>query len=171
MDEREKTDILQLLEQGSSAMLAALAGFDEAAAARRPGPERWSALECAEHVAVVEETLLRLVSSAEAAAEPTTGRGREALIVRVGADRSRRIDAPERVRPTGRYATLAEAVSAFQLARAETLRFVASCTEDLRGRSMDHPRLGRVTAQEGLLLLAMHPARHARQVAEIRAAL
>jgi hypothetical protein len=170
MQPDERADLLDWLERGRRAFRDAVAGLTEAEAARAPGPGQWSVLECAEHVAVVEKYLYaRLL---EGRPDPAAGipPGREALIRQRAADRSRKVPAPEAALPSGRYATLAEALAAFESARARTTAFVEACTEDLRAKVTTHPILKTATCYQTLLMMAAHPERHARQVVEIRVA-
>jgi uncharacterized damage-inducible protein DinB len=170
MDVQEKIEILDSLRNSQQVFLDALNGVPEDLAARSPGPGRWSILECAEHVAVSEEFLLAQVENAEPAATPAVNKPKEAAILARGADRERALVSPEAVRPTGRFSTLAAALQRFSTARAATIRFVENCTEDLRARLTTHPLLGPVNGHETLLLAAVHPLRHAKQIAEIKTA-
>lgn len=90
MDKEEQIEILNALRRGQQAFLAALDGITEDLAAKRPGPERWSALECVEHVAVAEGFLLSRIMQAEHAGAPLINKFREAEILARGADRSAR---------------------------------------------------------------------------------
>jgi hypothetical protein len=166
----EKADLLDRLERGRRAFLDAVAGLTEADASRVPGPGRWSVLECAEHVAVVEQYLYARLMEGRPDPSAAIPPGREALIRQRAADRSRKVAAPEAAAPAGRYRTLAEALAAFDTARARTTAFVEACTEDLRAKVTTHPILKIATCHEMLLMMAAHPERHARQVAEIRVA-
>ena len=96
-------------------------------------------------------------------------REREERIKSNGQDRSRKLVAPERACPSGRFPSLSEAVDHFVKSRAQTVQFVESCQDDLRRLSTPHPVFGQITCQECLLLLIGHPIRHAGQVREIRA--
>ncbi len=171
MDTRDRTEILDALRRGQQAFLDALNGVPVDLAATRPGPGRWSALECAEHVAVSEDFLFSQLIEARPAGVPVVNHQREAGILARGADRTRPGVSPEVVRPTGRFATLSDALRHFLQSRAETVRFVETCAEDLRARSTTHPLLGPVNGYEILLLMAVHPHRHAKQLDEIGVAL
>jgi hypothetical protein len=170
MDSAEKRKMLDDLEAGSQALRDALDGIGQEQAAVRPAPDRWSVLDCVEHLAVVEEYLLGRLESAQPALEPVGTALREARIAERGADRSRRVPAPEMAHPRGRFATLVEALGHFQSMRARTVRFVENCRLDLRRQATTHPLIGAVNCHETLLMMAMHPVRHAKQIAEIRAA-
>jgi hypothetical protein len=102
---------------------------------------------------------------------PVVDQEREARILTRGADRTNPRVSPEVGRPTGRFGSLADAVQYFLDSREQTVQFVESCQEDLRSRLTTHPLLGPVNCYEVLLLMAVHPHRHAKQIQEITAAL
>jgi len=84
-------------------------------------------------------------------------------------NRARRIEAPEVVIPKSSTTDLAQAVEGFHAARRETVRFVDQFPGDLRSWLAIHPLITRpVNCYEMLLLMAMHPRRHALQIAEAR---
>jgi hypothetical protein len=170
MEKQEQIEILNALRRSQQAFLNALDGITEDQAAKRPGPDRWSALECAEHVAVSEDFLRSRMMQAEHAGAPVVNKLREAGILARGPDRTRPGVSPEAVRPTGRFANLSDAVRHFLASRAATIRYVENCSEDLRSMLTTHPLLGPVNCQETLLLIVVHPQRHAKQIDEIRAA-
>jgi hypothetical protein len=160
--------LLASLNAGRSELLAAVEGMTDEQAAAKPAGGGWSALECAEHVAIGEKVLFRLLKTRSAAVEEELSREREAVLYERGASRGRKFEAPELVRPTGRYATLGEAVVAFLGARERTVEWLGKCDFDLRRRTVEHPLAGQVSAYEFILIMAAHPARHARQIQEGR---
>ncbi len=159
-------DILEHLERGRAVFLEALQGVTEDAAREKPAPERWSVLECVEHVALAEEYMLSQLEASYSAEPPRTGPGRDAVILAHGADRSRPGKSPKAAEPTGRFQTLAAALEHFLTTRERTLRFVENCPYDLRSRVTTHPLMGEVTCLEMLALMAVHPRRHAAQIRE-----
>lgn len=167
MEPEEKRELLESLAVGRQALLDAVGEFPEEAA-RDASPGRWSVLECVEHVAVAEKYLLARLMEGKAAGDVAIPRQREALIRERAANRSRTVPAPESALPAGRYATLAAALADFLETRQRTIRFVSECQEDLRAKITTHPILGAATCQETLLMMAAHPLRHAKQIAEIR---
>jgi hypothetical protein len=170
MEQAEKLRILRELQAGRNALEEAVAGVDEAMAARKPSHEAWSILDCVEHMVESERYLLTRLHAAEHAEQPFEKSRREGKIAVLAADRSRRIEAPEQAHPRGRFATLGEALAAFDTTRAEVERWVEDCTGDPRRLITDHPLIvGPVTCAETLIMIGAHPARHAKQIAEIRA--
>jgi hypothetical protein len=166
--EVDKATLLETLRKGEEAFLHSVAGVSETKCRLRPAEDRWSVLECAEHVAVAEEVMLGLVTGKRQtrnAEEPK----RDSRILRSGTDRSMRFDASYQSRPRGRFSTLAEAVAHFQAVRERTLRLVRETSEDLRATEVTHPHhvVGVISTYECLLLMGSHAQRHALQIEEV----
>ena len=168
MDEKERADTMALLARTRDEFLAAVTGVSDAQSVWKPAPDRWSILECAEHVAVAENGMQKLIAERAVAHSRSITPGRESTILATGADRSQKRVAPERSRPAGRFASLGEAVGAFAKGRGQTIEFIAATPQDLRAMDVQHASHGLITAQECLALLTMHPARHAAQIRELR---
>ena len=155
------------LNASRDALIAALEGVSEDVARRSPGSGKWSVLECVEHVAVVEAYLLHEIVNARRSEAPMINIVREAVILERGLDRTRRVTAPEAATPRNRFATLSGALEHFQAKRAETIEFVENYTDDPRAMLAQHPLIGTANTYEILLIMAIHPHRHAQQIREI----
>src|SRR5690348_10412182 len=86
MSPEPRTDIIQALESSKQEFHSAASGLADVAAKTRPEPDRWSVLECIEHVAVVEERFLKRLEHIESA--PPPDKEREASLAARAADRS-----------------------------------------------------------------------------------
>jgi hypothetical protein len=169
MSDADRQEILRLLQDGADALAKALDGIEESTAALRPRAESWSVVECVEHLALTETALLSRLRDATPSDRSHEDRVREAKFQDLAMNRARRIEAPEVVTPKGSTTDLAQAVAGFQAARRETVRFVDQFPGDLRSWLTIHPLITRpVNCYEMLLLMAMHPWRHALQIAEAR---
>ena len=167
----ERTDLIKFLQAGELEFIEAINAVDTAAARIRPGPQHWSILDVAEHVVLVERALLAGLASAQPRPEPLLNPRRERAIREFGAVRTRRVEAPAFAHPAARFSTLEEASAEFLEARAAALHWLTAFDGDLHSLSNHHPILGEINGYEAVLLLAVHPARHAAQIREIRAAL
>ncbi len=171
MSGADRQEILRVLQEGADALAEALKDVDEARAGRRPRPESWSALECVEHLTLTERALLSRLREARPSDSSHEDRAREAKFRDLALNRSRRIEAPEPVIPKGRAKDLAQAMEEFNATRRDTVRFVEEFPGDLRWWLTVHPLITRpVNCYEMLLLVAMHPKRHALQIEEAREA-
>jgi len=162
MAPQERSEIVNNLEHSREEFLAAVAGL--------PDPERWSVLECVEHVAFVEERFLGWLDKAEKLDGRRMDREKELRLMAMVPDRAVRVKAPEAVIPSGRYAALSDAVEGFKSMRARSLQF-AEKPDDLYCLASQHPRFGPVNGVELLIIIAGHSRRHGEQIREIRAAL
>ena len=167
MQTQERAYILKALAGGRDALLDALRGLPDGLATASPASGRWSVVECVEHLAVSEHFLLTAITEARCSEAPVANPKREAAILSRGADRTAPVTSPEAGLPTGRFATLADASAGFLAARERTVRFVETCDDDLRAKAMTHPVMGTINCHEALLLIAVHPRRHAQQILEI----
>jgi uncharacterized damage-inducible protein DinB len=167
--EIDKARLLEALRRGAEAFLRSVAEADEAACRVRPAEDRWSVLECAEHVAVAEEVMLGLVTG-ERKPRYKEEPKRDERILRSGNDRSTKFDASDQSQPRGRFSTLAEAAAHFQAVRARTLHLVEQTEDDLRATEIKHPHhaVGVISTYECLLLMGSHAQRHALQIKEIK---
>jgi len=163
----EKEILLERLRQGRERYLRAFDIVSEGHATWRHSDDRWSILECAEHVAVAEEQMLRLWE--KLAVPGTTDRAKDEKLLAVAYDRTRTNQAPERSRPTGKCSSLEEALNRFNAARDRTLAFVAAVpVEELRTKIVQHPLAGELDGFQLFTLMALHPERHGLQVQEVR---
>jgi hypothetical protein len=170
MAEPDRQEILLELKRGHNALRDA--GVDEQLAARKPSSGGWSILDSVEHLAVSEQFLFSRLTTACRSDRSHENPSRETMIVNRGLDRSRSVPAPEAVVPAGRFESVRDAISAFDSARARTIQFVEAFTDDFRCCVTDHPLIsGPVNLYEILLMVAIHPVRHARQIRETRTAI
>jgi uncharacterized damage-inducible protein DinB len=168
----DRAEILRMLQEGMDSLTVALLGIDETSARRRPRADSWSVLECVEHLTLTERALLQRLKEARACEESREDRARETKFQDLALNRVRRIEAPEPVRPANDSACLEQVSEAFKAARSETVRYVEQFQGDLRWWVTQHPLITRpVNCYEMLLLIAMHPKRHALQIVQICRAL
>jgi hypothetical protein len=171
MTPEQRTDLVDALEKSRQEFQDAVAGVREEHAGAKPDPARWSVLECVEHVTVVEEIFLSRLEAAPRLESPRVDKQREAELAARVPDRTNRVEAPERVRPTGRFASLAQAMEGFHTARSRTMQFARDRAADLYSLSLEHPRFGSLNGAEFLVLIAGHARRHATQIREVKSAL
>lgn len=151
----------------------ALAGLAPDQWSFHPEPAVWSILQIAEHVALVEHSVARLLTG-KLAGMPLSEdqrrglKSRDALVTTALFDRNTRMSAPSQALPTGRYADPTEAAAVFESERAVILEWLTVTDLDLRAHGAPHPALGLLDGKQWLLFGAAHCERHARQILEIK---
>jgi len=132
----------------------------------RPAPEAWSMAEIAEHLTVTEEVAMEAIEKALAAPPASAEKkmetaGKDDLVLRAVPNRTRRVQAPESVQPTGnRWATRDAAAAEFTPRRDRTIAFIEQTNHELRSHIAPHPVLGPLDSYQWLLFLAAHTERH-----------
>src|SRR3954466_13618404 len=170
----ERKRALEYLKQTQKDFLASIDGVSEAQWKFKAAPDRWSIAETAEHIAVAEQTIWELVSgkimkSPAAPEKRAEVKGKEETILKAIPDRSRKAQAPEQLKPTGRFATRAELTKEFESTRGKEISFVADTKEDLRSHFEEHPFLKTMDAYQWLLFNGAHCKRHTAQILEVKA--
>src|ERR1700686_1659429 len=106
MSPAETSEIIDILERSKEDFHTAASGVPESLANVRPEENRWSVLDCVEHVATVEEIFLKRLASGEYADAPPEDKAKESELAARVVDRSTRRHAPETVVPKGRFTSL-----------------------------------------------------------------
>lgn len=170
----ERETVLRDLQRTRDKFLQSIAGLSQKQWTFKPAPDRWSVAEVAEHIAVSESTLSGLVekqimSSPAAPEKREQVKGKDELILQRVPDRSHKAQAPEFLRPTGRWATEADLTKAFEDSRKATVDYVRTTNDDLRDHFFDHPVFGTMDGYQWLLLISAHSERHTAQIEEVKA--
>lgn len=155
-------------------LLAAVEGLSEEQQRYSPAPDRWSAAQLVEHLAIVEGNVVTLVGKllakaeetgeAVAAAEPFAPVSIEEFVER---SRTAKYEAPERIRPTG--LALADALARLRDSRA-ALHSLRPRIERTDGRALrfPHPAWGPLDLYQWLLFVGAHEDRHRAQLETLK---
>ena len=154
MTPERRAEIVKILESSAAAFHSSVTATPEEHARVRPAADRWSVLEIAEHVVLAEHGMFRLLSAAVPVEASLENPARETAITTAIMLRATPAPAPERVKPTGRFADLAQALQQFAAARAKTIQFATETELDLFRLSAPHPLFGPVNGYEFLLIMA-----------------
>jgi uncharacterized damage-inducible protein DinB len=170
----ERNKAIDYLKQTQKDFLASIDGVSEAQWKFKAAPDRWSIAETAEHIAVSEQFIWELVTgkimkSPAAPEKKAEVKGKEEMILTKIPDRSRKAQAPEPLKPTGRFATRAALAKEFESIRAKEIAYVAETKEDLRSHFEDHPAVKTMDAWQWLLFNGAHCKRHTAQILEVKA--
>lgn len=174
LTKEERDRAVEYLRQTQKDFLSAIEGVSEAQWKFKAAPDRWSIAETAEHIAVTEQTIWELVNGkimkSPAAPEKAAGaKGKDEIILAKIPDRSRKAQAPEQLRPTGRWATQAALVKDFEALRGGEIKYLTETKEDLRNHFEEHPFLKTMDAYQWLIFNGAHCKRHTAQILEVKA--
>ncbi len=173
ISDAERDRALKYLESTRAQVVEISTKLSDAQWRWKQAPERWSVAECVEHISATEEFVFgRMMSAMKEAPQPdkkAAAKGREELVVRAVPSRATRVQAPEEVRPTGRWPQRDEQVKAYEGIRGKTVEFARTTQADLRSHFYPHFILKDLDVYQWLLFLAAHNDRHLAQIREVMA--
>lgn len=170
----EREFALKQFETTRDNFLKSISGLSPKQWTFKPAPDRWSVAEVAEHITVSESSIAGLVQK-QIMSSPATPekraqvKGKDEMILQRVPDRSHKAQAPEFLRPTGRWATEAELTKVFEDSRKANMDYIRTTNDDLRDHFFDHPVFGTLDGYQWMLLVSTHSARHTEQIEEVKA--
>ena len=141
----ERASALQPFQTTRDNFLKSIAGLSQKQWTCKSAPDRWSVAEVAQPITVSESTIFGLVQKMTVtcdSGETRAGEGERSIDSGEDARRSHKAQAPEMLRPTGRWATQAESTKTFEDSREATMDYIRTTKEDLRDHFFDHPACG-----------------------------
>jgi hypothetical protein len=171
----DRARIVRDLEQSNQHFQAAVHGLTPAQWTFKPGPTRWSIAEVAEHLTLVEQGIGGMVRDGGVKPMPVftpdSAAKLEAAVRGLYGDRTHKMSSPEGFVPTGRWATQAELMSAYDEARRSNLEYIRTTKDPLRARGTDHAAFGGpIDATHWLVVIGAHMERHLQQIEEVKRA-
>ncbi|KGX87053.1 DinB family protein [Pontibacillus litoralis] len=155
------------LQEKRTQVVNFLMDLTEEEAKYKPDETKWSVLEIAEHLYLMEIVVhkqihyaidnLEAVEVSEKPINQTT-------------DRSNKVEAPEALQPQGRFHSTEEALSALKESREGTLSILKQYDKQLlASRAIPHPAFGNMSGLQWIEFIGWHELRHLEQMKEITA--
>lgn len=140
----------------------------------KAAPDRWSIMECAEHIAAAEDFIFGLVTNQvmKSPADPSKRdevKGKDETILKAVVDRSQKFKAPDVITPKKRWSTPDAIISHFKESRDRSIAYIENTQDDLRDHFAPHPAAGTLDAYQWILLMSAHSERHTEQINEVKA--
>jgi DinB superfamily len=160
------------LEKTSQEFLKSIENLTEEQLLFKPKESKWSILECAEHIAITEETLKNVVQKqlklpADSVLVKSLRMTEKKIIDRL-TFRLIKVNAPEQIKPTGRFTDISSAKQAFIQQRKANISYVISNNDALLHHYWKHPATGTINLYHTIILMAAHCKRHTLQIEEIK---
>jgi hypothetical protein len=167
--------IMEEIDKTRERLYRHVEGLTDEQATARPDPQSWTPAEIVEHLALIEDRLLRMMNMMLTKAESARSPGADAaqpieikpftLDEFIERGRNEKFDAPEAVRPAG-VASLADSLARLRRSRAE-LKALRPRIEaiDLSVVTYPHPAFGPLNFYQWLAFIGLHEERHLQQAA------
>ena len=148
-----------------------LTGLSDAQLNFRAAEGRWTIGEIAEHIIVVENALRGFVDGGMKAPVPACKdefRIQDVAVILTITNRQQKFQAPEAVRPNGRWKTVPDLLANFDTTRKTSIDYMKNMKEDMRSHFVPMP-LGKLDAFQSFLFMIGHSERHLAQLKEVKA--
>ncbi|WP_085505447.1 DinB family protein [Thalassobacillus devorans] len=157
------------IEEQRQQVIASMADLTDEEARKKPDEHTWSILETLEHLYLIEGWVTQQLK--KSLAEEDVQEAKEKPIERT-VDRSHKVEAPESLRPKGKFDSLDEALDSLSKSRDSLLFLLRNYEEeDFRKRAMPHPAFGKMNLLQWVEFIGYHELRHLEQMKEIKNAL
>ena len=165
--------VINLLTSGRDAIRKAVEDLSNSQLAYKPNPDRWSVTECIEHIVLVERGLFLGIQKGLGYPDNPDKRAEISVsdldIIKAVRSRGVTLLSPSPFVPTGQFSSGSAALEAFEQARDTNLSTIQGVTENMRTHFVRHPAFGWIDTYQALLVLALHPVRHLKQIDEVKA--
>ena len=171
LTEAERKFAVDHLTKTKNDLISAVQGLSEAQLNFKPAADRWSVLECVQHITLSSHGLFgfsqqTLKAPNDSGFKPTVT---DEQFIAMIEDRSQKAQAPEAFKPVNSpYKTLGETLNAFNGARDSLITYVQTTQDDLRAHIAVLP-FAKVDAYQIILLVSAHTNRHTQQLNEVKA--
>ena len=162
--------LISVLEAGRADFLDATSAVTPAHAGNRPAADRWSVLECIEHVIAVESRYLNWIETGPAI-PPRRDPDKELRLFTTVRNRLTKVLTRDVFHPHNRLISLEAAIAEFTAVRDRTVQVVRERAEEIYAVGTTHPYFGNVNGAELIQLIDGHARRHADQIRETSEAL
>lgn len=172
LNDAERKYALEQFENSKQKFLDELKGLTPEQLNFKAAPDKWSIAEVAEHICLSETTLAGIATQNLKTTPDSSRRGEvklsDTLLRQILANRTGKAQAPEVIKPKGKFANIQEAITYFNEARNTNMQFLKTTQEDLRNRYWKHPLLGMLDLYQVYLLVSGHCERHTAQIVEVK---
>lgn len=170
IDKSSRDRVMSYYHSTRKQLLDEVEGLSEAQWNYRPGAGKWTIAEVVEHLTLVEPGLAGMAM--QAAQDPGSEKGTSPLkdeeFIALMNDRSKRAQAPETFKPSGRWTSKQPLIEEFKARRDRNIQWLWETRDDLRGTLVKFGT-GKVDAYQMFLAVPAHTERHLQQVAEVKA--
>ena len=171
LTDAERKFAVDHLNQTRADLINAVQGLSDAQLNFKSAPDRWSVLECVQHITLSSQGLYGFVQQTlkvpnDSAFKPTVT---DEQFITMVEDRSHKAQAPEPFKPVhSPYKTLEETLKAFNAGRDSLVDYVQTTNDDPRAHIAVLP-FAKVDDYQMILMISAHTNRHTQQLKEVKA--
>jgi len=169
--EAERKFAADHLNQTRTDLINAVQGLSEAQLNFKPAPDRWSVLECVQHIVLASQGLVGYLQYTLTVNNDSNFKASfpDEQFIKMVEDRSHKVQTSENLKPVhSPYKTLDETLKAFNAGRDSLITYVNTTNDDLRNHMAVMP-FGKIDGYQIILMISAHTNRHTQQLNEVKA--
>ncbi|MEP6683149.1 MAG: DinB family protein [Parafilimonas sp.] len=171
LTDAERKFAVDHLNKTRADLIASVHGLSDAQLNFKTAPDRWSVLECVQHITLASQGLFGLVQ--QTAKTPNDSNFKsgvtDSMFIVMVENRTQKAQAPEPFKPVhSPYKDLDETLKAFNAGRDSLINYVQTTNDDLRAH-VTNLGFAKVDAYQVILLISAHTNRHMQQLDEVKA--
>jgi hypothetical protein len=169
---QERTFLITQLESSIGNFKNTVANLTNNQFSFRPAADKWTIAECIEHIALAELEFPKILARENW--QPPNKEYRSKIKIADNeiqpkmTSRKWKAKSPEVFKPSNKFSSVAEAITAFQTQRKTTIAYVETTEDDLRNHYWKHPLTGTIDLYQTLILMSAHVERHTEQIEQIK---
>jgi len=172
MTEKDREYAIAQLNGSREKFRASVAGLSETQLKFKSTPDRWSIAEVAEHITLAEDLFFTTLTDKLLKSPLTPDKERklsDEQILALVTNRSTKFQAPDPLKPAGKWSSMVEIMQEFDKRRGRTIDFVKTTNIDLRSHFGPFGPNTEIDALQYTLFLSGHCERHTAQILEVKA--
>lgn len=160
-------------EQTAAHLKKSVAGLTDEQLNFSPTEDQWSINQCVEHIVLSEPMIFGMFKQETSKSDSSKTSQKPSYtdeeIVNSITNRSEKYQAPEILKPTGKYKNMSEALVAFENGRKEIINYIKNADINALRNHISQGPAGPVDGYQNLLFITTHSDRHILQIEEIKA--
>jgi len=171
LTEAERKFAVDHLNQTRADLIASVQGLSEAQLNFKTAPDRWSVLECVQHITLASQSLVNYLQYTLTVKNDSNFKASfsDEQFIKLVEDRSHKVKTSENLEPVhSPYKTLNETLAAFNAGRDSLITYTNTTNDDLRNHIAVMP-FGKADAYQLVLMISAHTNRHTQQLNEVKA--
>ncbi|MGH2566484.1 MAG: DinB family protein [Ginsengibacter sp.] len=171
LTDAERKFAIDHLKQTQADLVAAVQGLSDVQLNFKPAPDRWSILECVQHIMLSSKSLWESQQIAMMERNDSNWKASfpDDSVIKLLEDRTHKAQAPEPLKPVhSPYKTLDKTLKVFNKDRDKLIDYVRTSRDDMRNHFIK-AWLDVFDTYQWILIISAHTNRHTQQINEVKA--
>lgn len=156
------------IQNNTTELLKSFNALNQAELVFKPSEKAWSVLECVEHIFLISEAVLKVISTPAPVEKTENSKtelfGEEKLNMLLITNRAFKVPAPDFVSPKGRFADSKDATQSINITIEKIIQHINTNVIEQETQTLKHPVLGAMTKTDWIHFMIAHTNRHILQI-------